>query len=320
MSTRTLIGVIAFAVLLSACGGKSSGGNSAFGRLFEPTHTPTATPKAENASTSGTPVAAVERSLQSPPNAPASLNVPLPELSAQSIIVMDEDSGAILFERDGHRRMAPASLTKIATAMVVIEAGDLDRMVEVHPDLHREWEEDSSVMGLEPGDRFSLRELLYGMMLVSGNDAAEALMQATSWSETEFVGRMNQFAARIGLHDTHFSEPTGLGGPDHYSTAADLALLSRYAMQNETFREIVGTETHVAKGSRDIDLYNLNPLLNYTPGVDGVKTGYTEQAGRTFVVSAKRDGHRVYAVLLNTTTRAQDAINIIEWAFADHRW
>ncbi len=320
MSTRTLIGLIAFAILLSSCGGKSGGAGSAFGRMLHPTETPTAASKVDGAVAPGSPVAAAERSLESGPKAPTSLNVPIPELSAQSIIVMDEDSGAILFERAGHQRMAPASLTKIATAMVVIEAGDLDRVVEVNPDLQREWEEDSSVMGLEPGDRFSVRELLYGMMLVSGNDAAEALMRATSWSEADFVGRMNQLAERIGLHDTHFTEPTGLGGPDHYSTAADLALLSRYAMQNETFREIVGTETHVAKGSRDIDLYNLNPLLNYTAGVDGVKTGYTEQAGRTFVVSAKRDGHRVYAVLLNTTTRAQDAINIIEWSFADHRW
>jgi len=320
MSTRTLIGVIAFAVLLASCGGTSGGGGSAFERMLHPTETPAAAAKANGATGPGSPVAAAERSLDSRPGAPASLNVPVPELSAQSIIVMDEDSGAILFDRNGHARMAPASLTKIATAMVVIEGGDLDRVVEVNPDLHREWEQDSSVMGLEPGDRFSIRELLYGMMLVSGNDAAEALMQATSWSEAEFVGRMNELAQRIGLHDTHFTEPTGLGGPDHYSTAADLALLSRYAMQNETFREIVGTETHVAKGSRNIDLYNLNPLLNYTPGVDGVKTGYTEQAGRTFVVSAKRDGHRVYAVLLNTTTRAQDAINVIEWAFADHRW
>ncbi len=320
MSSRTLIGVIAFAILLSSCNGKSSGNNSAFARWFEPTATPTTTSPFDGGHPPGAPVAAAQRSLQPDPKPPAALDIPVPQLSAQSIIVMDEASGTILFDRAGHQRMAPASLTKIATAMVVIEGGDLDRVVDVNPNLQREWEQDSSVMGLEPGDRFSVRELLYGMMLVSGNDAAEALMQATSWSQSDFVARMNDLAARIGLRDTHFTEPTGLGGPDHYSTAADLALLSRYAMQNATFAQIVGTEKHVAKGSRDIDLYNLNPLLNYTPGVDGVKTGYTEQAGRTFVVSAKRDGHRIYAVLLNTSTRAQDAINIIEWAFASHRW
>ena len=233
--------------------------------------------------------------------------------------MLDEASGAILFERDGHRRMAPASLTKIAAAMVVIEAGGLDRVIDVHPDLQREWQEDSSTMGLEPGDRFSIRDLLYGLMLVSGNDAADALAEATGGTGA-FVQRMNELATRIGLHDTHFTDPSGLGGPDHFSTASDLALLSRYAMRSDVFRQLVGTETYVAHGPRDIDLYNLNPLLNYTPGVDGVKTGYTEQAGRTFVLSATREGHRVYAVLLNTTTRAQDAIAIIEWAFANHRW
>ncbi len=218
-------------------------------------------------------------------------------------------------------RLPPASLTKIATAVLVLESGiDLQTLITVHPDLEKEWLEDSATMGLLPGDSFSVHELLYGMLLVSGNDAARELAQATAGTEESFVDRMNDLAKRLALRDTHFTDVHGLGGPDHYSSAWDLAQLSKYAMTFPEFRVLVGTETHVASGTRDLSLYNLNPLLNYTRGVDGIKTGYTEEAGPTFVACADRGGHRVIVVMLDAPSMALDAIALIEWAFANFEW
>ena len=252
---------------------------------------------------------------------PRSLGTPPPAIPARAILIMDEASQASLYELNADMRLAPASLTKIATAMVVLESGiDLDRQVEVNPDLEQQWLEDSAVMGLNPADKFSIRELLYGLLLVSGNDAARELAVATSGSEAAFVKEMNRLAARLGLRNTHFIDSHGLGGPDHYSSARDLAVLTSYAMTNATFRQIVATETHTSIGTQELFLYNHNPLLNYTPGVDGVKVGFTEEAGPTFVASVARDGRRLYVVLLNAPNMALDAIDLIEWAFTNHRW
>ncbi len=259
----------------------------------------------------------VIRSLARPP---AGRGFPPPQVAAASAIVMDEATGALLYELNPHIRLAPASLTKIATAMLVLEAGGLDREIEVHPDLDRYWLEDSATMGLEPGDRFTVRELLYGLLLASGNDAADALAEHTAGNVEAFVVRMNVLTRQLGLVNTNFTDPHGLGGPGHYSSAFDMARLARYAMKDATFREIVATETHIATGSRSIELYKLHPLLNYTHGVDGVKTGFTEEAGKTMVASVTRNGHCVYVVLLNAPSRAEHTIALIEWTFANYTW
>ncbi|OAI41327.1 hypothetical protein AYO38_03855 [bacterium SCGC AG-212-C10] len=252
---------------------------------------------------------------------PILVGAAVPTIAAAAILVQDVDSGASLFALNEHARLAPASLTKIATAVVVLESGiDLEKVVDVHPDLERQWLEDSAVMGLLPGDQFSIRELLYGLLLASGNDAARELAVAIAGDEATFVGRMNALAARLNLADTHFTDVHGLGSPQHYTSAADLATLSTYAMALPVFREIVGTETHTTVGSQELFLYNLNPLLNYTPGVDGIKVGYTEEAGPTFVASVTRDGHRILVILLNAPSMAFDAIKLIEWVYANFQW
>jgi D-alanyl-D-alanine carboxypeptidase (penicillin-binding protein 5/6) len=236
-------------------------------------------------------------------------------------VIMDEASGALLYEVNPHLRLPPASLTKIATAVVSLELLDTSHIVETMPNPDREWLDDATVMGLQPGDHFSVKELLYGMMLKSGNDAAKELARAAAGSESAFVLRMNELAHRLGLGNTRFSDVHGLGGVEHYSSAYDLAVLARHAMTLPEFREVVGTESRTTTdGSRPIDLYNHNPLLNYTPGVTGVKTGFTEQAGNTFVVSVERDGHGIILVMLNAPNRAFDAIDLIEWAYANHTW
>lgn len=258
--------------------------------------------------------------------APVALGMPVPEISASAAIVLDDASLEVLYGKDAYQERPPASVTKIATAIVAVEQRPLDDLVTspVHFwDLATEG--DATTMGLETGDVLTLRDMLLGLMLVSGNDAALAIAQHVSGTEAAFVAQMNALAQRLGLEHTHFTNSAGLYDDGHYSSAWDLALLSRYLMRFPDLRQVVGTEQTVVTGERDgepleFDLYNGNPLLNYTPGVDGVKTGFTEEAGRTFSVTAERDGHRVYVVLLDTTLRAQDSQALIEWAFENHRW
>ncbi|HMS60599.1 MAG TPA: hypothetical protein PKA49_17310, partial [Tepidiformaceae bacterium] len=152
---------------------------------------------------------------------PASPGTPPPAISAVAALVMDEASGAILFEQNASLSLPPASLTKIATAVAVIEAGYLETPIEANPDLERQWLEDSQSMGLEPGDVFLGRELLYGLLLASGNDAAEALAIAVDGGIEPFAARLNALAARLGLTGTHFVNPHGLEAPGHVSTARD---------------------------------------------------------------------------------------------------
>jgi D-alanyl-D-alanine carboxypeptidase len=240
--------------------------------------------------------------------------LPAPSISAHAAVVIDEASGAVLFEKDGNARLPLASLTKVATALVVLEDGiPLDTVVTVDVDSRRM--RGSSVMGLEPGDQFTVRDLLYGLMLPSGNDAALALGRAVAGSDAAFVTRMNALVERLGLRDTHFANAHGLSAMNHYSSAWDLAMLSRYAMANPAFAEIAGTGYWLAQGSRTIELGNVNSFLQY-PGADGVKTGFTYRSGKTLVASATRDGRRLFAVLLNAPERDADAWALMDWAFA----
>lgn len=250
---------------------------------------------------------------------PAATGAAPPALQARAALLLDEGSGAVLFASNAHERLAPASLTKIATAVVALEqGGDLDREVEV--DVDSRLMRGSSVMGLQPGDRFTLRDLLYGLMLPSGNDAALAIGRAVSGSDNAFVREMNGLAARLGLADTHFANPHGLNARDHYASAHDLAILARYAMSLPSFRELAAAKSWVAHGSREIRLANVNILLNSYAGADGVKTGFTNRAGKTVVASAARDGHRLFAVLLNDPAREADAAALLDWGFTSHQW
>src|SRR5919197_209445 len=219
-----------------------------------------------------------------------------PPVTAENIAVVDETSGALLYQREPFARLAPASITKIATAIVALER---------EPDISTIYTttvsasalvacDGSSVMGLEPGDHVRLETLLYGMMLPSGNDAAEQVAVSLAGSRRGFVDWMNEKIASLGLRDTHFVTPSGMDADNHYSSAYDMALLGRYAMRNPTFRTIVSTPRFVGD---EYYMHNLNSLIGTYPGADGVKVGFTDIAGRTMVASATRDGHRVYVVL-----------------------
>jgi D-alanyl-D-alanine carboxypeptidase (penicillin-binding protein 5/6) len=243
----------------------------------------------------------------------------VPLTSALAAVVVDEASGEVLYDKNAHERLAPASLTKIATLILALESNRLDEWVSV--DVDSRLMIGSSVMGLEPGDRFTLRDLLYGLMLPSGNDAALAIGRHISGSDTAFVAQMNALVARLGLKDTNFINPHGLGGTEHYTSAYDLAILSRYGMTLPGFYEIVNTRYYEAVGQpRSIDLSNISTFLSGFPGAVGLKTGYTRRAGPTLAASAMRDGHRVYAVILNSQTRDDDARRLLNWVFTNLSW
>lgn len=242
----------------------------------------------------------------------------VPVIDARAAIVVDEASGAVLYEHNAYQPLPPASLTKIITTLVALEYGDLDQVVEV--DIDAREMHGSSRMGIIPGDRFTLRDLLFGLMLPSGNDAALAIGRAISGTDAAFVDLMNQYAERLQLSSARFANPHGLDARGHRISAYDLAMVSRYAMSQERFVEFATTRYWVAEGSRTVPMGNLNGFLGNYPGADGIKVGFTYRAGKTLVASATRDGHRVYAVLMNAPASQADAIKLMDWAFAQHQW
>jgi D-alanyl-D-alanine carboxypeptidase len=242
-----------------------------------------------------------------------------PVVTARHVAVLDEASGSLLYAYDAFSRQAPASITKIVTAIVALERGpDIKTIYTTSVSASALAACDgSSIMGLEPNDHVTLETLLFGMMLPSGNDAAEQVAVSLAGSREQYVGWMNDKVAALHLRDTHFVTPSGMDADEHYSSAYDMALLGRYAMQNPEFRRLAGTARFVGD---DYYLHNLNPLLTSYPGADGVKIGYTPIAGRTIVASTTRSGHRVYVSLLNSRNLSADSIALFDWVWKSFRW
>jgi D-alanyl-D-alanine carboxypeptidase len=248
------------------------------------------------------------------------LPVAPPPVSAPEVAVVDDTSGVLLYGVNPHAHEAPASTTKIATAIVTLQHADaLDDSMRVTVNGLAMAEADgSSIMGLVPGQQLTLRTLLDGLLLPSGNDAAEQLAITVAESRGEFVGWMNTLATdELGLHDTHFVNPSGLDADGHYSSAYDLAQLARRAMREDTFRQIVASPEIVAQG---FDLVGHNPLIGNYPGADGVKTGTTDLAGKVLVGSATRGGHRVYAVVMHSDDIEADTTALLDWAWREFSW
>jgi len=245
---------------------------------------------------------------------------PPPPLTAEAALIMDAATGKVVFERQGHQRRAMASLTKITTALVAMEKGKLTDKVTV-PRIPLPEE---ASMGLLWGDVLTLEDLLWGLLLPSGNDAATVIAHHVGGGSIEnFVKLMNQKAAELGLKDTHFVNPHGLDEDGHYSTAYDLAVTARKAMENPVFAKMVGTRSWTIRASRTFYLMNSNFLLrpqNESIGADGIKTGFTDDAGDSIVASATRDGRRVIVVALDTADRTAEAIKLFNYAFASFQW
>lgn len=238
--------------------------------------------------------------------------------SAISHLVMDVDSAVVMSEKNMRHRLFPASTTKMMTALIALENYDLDREVTV-PAMNIS----PYKIGLVAGEKIKVKDLLYGALVASGNDAAETLAAAHPMGREKFIETMNQRAGELHLLDTHFVNPTGFDAPDHYSTALDLARLAAYALRNPTFAEIVATEKTSIYSSDKIyehKLTNINQLLGKLPGVKGVKTGYTEGSGETLVALAEREGHQILTVVLGSDDRFGETEKLIEWAFANYNW
>lgn len=239
-------------------------------------------------------------------------------ISAQSAILMDAQTGRVLFEKNVDQPRLIASLTKIITAIVAIENGNLNDLVKVGP--HSVGVEGSSIY-LKVGEKLPLKTLLYGLMLRSGNDAATAIAEHIGGSVEGFVYLMNQKAEHLGLKNTHFTNPHGLDHAEHYSSARDLALITAYGMKNAAFKEIVGTKEKKVDwpgNEWDRTFRNKNKMLTLYPGADGVKTGYTKKAHRTLVSSATRNGVQLIAVTLDDGDDWNDCMNLFDYGFSQY--
>lgn len=240
----------------------------------------------------------------------------IPKISAGAAIVMDTVSGRVLFEKNAYTRSSIASTTKIMTAIVAIENGNDNEDVIVSK---KAAAISGSTVNLKEGKVYKLGDLLYAMMLRSGNDAAIAIAEHVGGSVEAFAEMMNRKAAEIGATNTNFVTPHGLDDPQHYSTPYDLALITQYALKNEKFCKIVGTKNSSFEGS---SINNTNEMLSLYPGADGVKTGYTGQAGRCLVTSATKNGWKLISVVLNCasrTIRAQSSKVILDYAFGNYK-
>ena len=241
-----------------------------------------------------------------------------PSVSAGAAILVDAEDGTVLYEKNADQKMYPASTTKIMTALIVLEtleALELGPNSEIVVPAEAQGVEGSSLY-LKEGERVSVEELLYGLMLQSGNDSAVALAACVGGSVEHFVERMNQRAAELGCRGTQFVNPNGLYDADHYTTARDLACIAKEAMKREDFRTIVGVQRWSSEGSSGRSFVNKNKTVFQYEGGDGVKIGFTKASGRTLAASASRSGHRVIAVVLNDGNWFQDAYALMDYGFA----
>lgn len=249
-----------------------------------------------------------------------------PYLTARSVGVVDCDSAVLIHGRNEQTRLLPASTVKIMTALVALDHYQPDDILTV-----KEANGQGQDMGLMAGEKISAENLLYGLLVASANDAALVLAQHYPGGEKEFVVAMNEKAKELNLNSSHFANPAGLDSdeeghllPDYsYSTALDLARLASRALGNEVLAEIVMTKRITVSdlsGKINHQLYNINELLGELPGMKGVKTGWTEEAGECLVSLIEREGRRIIIVILGSEDRFRETAKLAEWVFENYRW
>ncbi|MDA8345765.1 MAG: D-alanyl-D-alanine carboxypeptidase [Thermaerobacter sp.] len=247
---------------------------------------------------------------------PAAPAAAAPRLSSQAGILIDAKSGRVLYAKSAYIRRSPASTTKLLTAIVAVREGDLRKEFDVSRAA-------ASVSGssahLRAGDRYTLRELLEGMLLRSGNDAAHAVAESVGGTMPKFAVRMNETAVRIGARQTHFVNPHGLTAAHHYTSASDLATIARTALRNPEIRRIVASQelTLTPVGREGRPIRNTNSLLGEYLGADGAKTGTTSAAGKCLVASATRGEVHLIAVVLKGGDRYGDARQLLDYGFSE---
>ncbi len=241
-----------------------------------------------------------------------------PGVSAQSAILISGDDGTVIFEKNSREKLAMASTTKIMTALLTLEEAERsdDPVIDITSEMVMV---EGSSMGLKEGDRLTLVNLTSGMLLASGNDAANAAAIYLGGSQEGFAQLMNERAGEIGMTDTNFVTPSGLDDDEHYSTAYDMALLGREALENEEFARIAGSSTlqvEFIEPEQRISYENHNKLLRIYDGCIGIKTGFTKKAGRTLVSAAERDGTTLIAVTLNAPDDWDDHMAMFDYGFS----
>lgn len=253
-------------------------------------------------------------------------NVSAPQVTARSAVVIDRDSVVTMWAKNEHARLLPASTVKLMTALVAFEHYNLDDVL-----VAMEISDLGQDMKLEKGEKITVRSLLYGVLVSSANDAATLLTQCYPGGTKAFIRTMNEKAQKLNLSKTHFANPTGLDSDEEgnlladysYSSASDLAKLARAVMKNPVLSEMVGTtEITITDVTGQIkhNLYNINGLLHWLPGMKGIKTGWTEEAGECLIGYIERDGRGVISVVLGSEDRFGETARLIDWAFSNHRW
>lgn len=263
-----------------------------------------------NPRTSSSAVPTVNFLPQEPTPAPTISLPPPPSISALHSLVLDLDSDSLLYSKSADDSVAPASTTKLMTALVALENYPLNKIITID----RSFPEGQNI-GLIPGEHLTVEQLLYALLIQSGNDAAEVLAENFPDGRPAFVTAMNQKAAGLLLFHTSFQNPTGLDEAGHVSTAADLARLARYVLKNPFLSRIVASENAVISYDQSRVLTNTNELLGRIPGVLGVKTGYTDAAGEALITLVNRDNKKLLFVVLKSTDRFADTETLINWAY-----
>lgn len=244
-----------------------------------------------------------------------------PIINSKAGLIYDRKSGRVIWGKNENKRVAMASTTKIMTCIIVLENTNLNDEVTVSS---KAAGTGGSRLGLKKGDKITIHDLLYGLMLRSGNDSAVALAEHVGGDKEGFAKLMNSKAKELGLKDTHFVTPHGLDDPEHYTTAYELAKIADYALKNEKFAKIVNTkDCTISINGYSKALTNTNELLGYLQGVNGVKTGFTNNAGRCLVTSINRDNFEIITVVLGADTkkiRTTDSIKLIEYAYKNYNY
>ncbi len=257
---------------------------------------------------------------------PQDTDHPPPPVNATSAYLLDADTGATLYARNPFMHLPMLSTTKLMTAVLAVEKGNLDQKITINSTMAQDISQlsaDSTIVGIKKGETYSLRELLYGLLLKSGNDAAVVIADALSGNLPNFVAEMNQRAKQLGLNDTHYMNPHGLLATGHYSSAHDLAILGQYSMNNSVIHKISGTLAYIIPqggNHQAIPLINGNQFLFWYPSVDGGKPGYDGASNFVQVISCTRNHHHLIGVVMHTNNWWTDMRDLMNWGFDNFKW
>jgi serine-type D-Ala-D-Ala carboxypeptidase (penicillin-binding protein 5/6) len=241
-----------------------------------------------------------------------------PYVSAQSAIVIDVDSKAVMYMKNPDLKLSPASTTKMLTALVTIDQYKLDKVASVSSPLRV-----GQIMFLQQDENITVENLLKGLLIHSANDAAYALADLDPNGMDGFIAKMNRQLEKYGLKDSYFLEPAGLSNGKHLATVHDLVIIGSHLMENEMLAKIVSTKSEtVYDVTKTIphELTAINQLLDKVPGMKGIKTGWTESAGECFVSYVDRDGHRIITAVLGSYDRFGETVKLVDWAYENHQW